>query len=262
MQKRPDKLTLRLLLLPILLAFPSLIRCQSTEKNEDRAELHAKLGISYYQNSNYPAALAELKKAEELNPKDPLIQNNIGLVYFMRERFDLAESAIRKAISINPKYTDAKNNLARVLIEVKKYPEAQKYMDEVLEDLTYGGLERAYVNQGLIHFRQAKYALAEASFKRAVSHQKDSCLANNFLGQSIFEQGDYERARAILDRAIGFCQKLLIDEPHYYSAISYYRSGDPDRAKARFEEIIKFYPNGRYLEKSRQMLSLFKKGEE
>ena len=235
--------------------------CQTSEKEKEKAELRLKLGVSYYQSANYPQALAELQKANELDPENQYVQNNLGLTYFMREKLDLAEKFIKKALDIDPKYTDARNNLVRVYIEQKDYRKAQSEMDKVFADLTYGGLERAYINQGLIDFNQKKYSHSEKSFSKAVEYQKDSCTAYNYWGRSVFEQADYARASRSLDRAISFCQKVLVDEPHYYSALSYYRAGDVDRSKARFEEITRIYPNGKYFEKSKQMLDLIRKAQ-
>jgi type IV pilus assembly protein PilF len=144
---------------------------------------------------------------------------------------------------------------------VKNYKKAQIEMNLVLADLTYGGLERAYSNQGLLDFNQQKYPSAEKAFSKALEYRRESCLANNYLGRSIFEQGDYERAARALDRAISFCQKSMIDEPHYYSALAYFRAGDQARSKTRFEEIVRIYTNGKYHDKSRQMLDLIGKAD-
>lgn len=235
--------------------------CQTDPKNKERAALHLKLGVSFYESGSYPEALSSLLSASELDPDNPTIQNNLGLVYFMRERYDLAEKHIRRAVDLLPSYTDARNNLVRVYIEAKNYKKAQIEMNLVLADLTYGGLERAYSNQGLLEFNQQRYSSAEKAFLKAVEYKRDSCFANNYLGRAIFEQGDYERAARALDRAVSFCQKAMIDEPHYYSALAYFRAKDKARARARFEEIIRIYTNGKYQEKSRQMLDLLGKAD-
>ncbi|MBL7672176.1 MAG: tetratricopeptide repeat protein [Bdellovibrionaceae bacterium] len=235
--------------------------CQTDPKNKEKAALHLKLGVSFYESGSYPEALSSLLSANELDPENPTIQNNLGLVYFMRERYDLAEKHIRRALDILPSYTDARNNLVRVYIEAKSYKKAQIEMNLVFADLTYGGLERAYANQGLLDFNQQKYPAAEKAFLKAIEYKRDSCFSNNYLGRAIFEQGDYERAARALDRAVSFCQKSMIDEPHYYSALAYFRAKDQARARTRFEEIVRIYINGKYQDKSRQMLDLLGKAD-
>lgn len=237
----------------------SLVGCQTNEKEKEKAALHLQIGMSHYTAGNYPLALSEMLKANELDNSNPAILNNLGMTYFMRGKSDLAEKTLRHCLEIDPKNTEARNNLVRVLIDQKDYTRAQSEMDKVFADLTYGGLDRAYLNQGFLFFNMNKFAQAEKAFGKAIDQQKDNCVSRNYFARSIFEQADYPRAATAFDKAISFCQKVLFDEPHYYSALSYFRAGDKDRAKARFQEITRIYPNGKYLEKSRQMVDLLGK---
>lgn len=204
-------------------------------------------------------ALTEFLEADKLDPRNPAILNNLGLCYFMRERYELSEKHISEAIDISPKYTEARNNLSRVLIERGKFAEAEKQLRVVLEDLTYTGQDRAYMNLGLVYFNQSQFEKARESFFQSVKLQRQSCSANTYLGRSYFELKNYIKAAETLDSAIGFCQKDQFDEPHYYSALTYYRLGEKGKSKARFEEIMKLYPQGQYRDKARGMLELLKK---
>lgn len=228
--------------------------------DKEKAELYMKMGVAQYEQGNYPYALRDLLKAKDLDSENPLVENNLGLTYFMRERYDLAEKSLRRAIEINPKYTDARNNLSRVLIEVGKNKEAEAESKIVLNDLTYASLEKAYVNLGLAQFNQSRFEEAKNNFSKAVEAQRDSCIAHTYYGRSQFELKDYRNAADSLDRAVGFCQRSLYDEPHFYSAVAYYRLGNKEKSVARFEEILKLYPSGKYREKAAGMLDLIRKG--
>lgn len=230
-------------------------------KDSEKAELYLRMGSTQFENGNYPAALGDLLKAEELDPSNPAVHNNLGLVYFMRQRFDLSEKHLRKAISLNDKYSEARNNLARVLIEENKFKEAEKEVRIVIDDLTYPAIDKAYINLGLIQFNQKKYNEAKDSFLNAINLVRDSCIANTYYGRSFFEMKDYAKAAPALDTAIGFCQRALFDEPHYYSALTYYRIGNKEKSMARFSEIVKLYPEGKYREKSKAMLDMLRKAE-
>lgn len=245
----------------IALCAVSVLGCASrSAEDKKKADLHLRLGVAHIESGNYPYALQELLKAQELDPKNPAIQNNLGQVYFYRERFELAEKHLRKALELEPRYSDARNNLGRVLMEEGKFAEAEKQVRAVIDDLTYGSPEKAYINLGLIKFNQKDYPAARANFSKVLQTQTDDCIANTYLGRSLFEEKDYGRATEALDRAIGFCQKNLYDEPHYYSALAYYRLGDRSKSVARFEELVKYYPTGKYREKAKGMLSLIRKG--
>ncbi len=246
----------------VLVSMLFLASCASSPEKADKASLHMKIGISFFENSNYPKALSEFLIAEELDPENALVQNNLGLTYFMRERFELSEKHFKKAISLSPAFTEARNNYARLLIEIGKYKQAEEELNKVLNDLTYGGLEKAYINLGLSNFKQKKYPKAVEAFLKAIDQQQDSCLANTYYGRSILEMGEYQRSLVALNRAVSFCQKILYDEPHYYSALAYYRLGEKEKSEARFNELIKMYPNGAYQEKAKAMLDLIRKGVE
>jgi len=239
----------------------SMLGCATRgEQDKKKADLYLRLGTAQIESANYPAALSDLLKAEELDPKNPVIHNNLGLVYFFRERYDLAEKHLRKAISFDARYSEARNNLSRVLIEEGKYAEAEKELSTVLNDLTYPNPEKAYINLGLAKFNQKDFPAAQDAFARVLKTVPDDCVASTYFGRALFEMSDYARAAEALDRAIGFCQKNLYDEPHYFSALAYYRLGDKAKSMTRFEELIKYYPTGKYRDKAKGMLSLIRKG--
>ncbi len=230
------------------------------QQDKKKADLYLRLGTTQLESGNYPYALRDLLKAEELDASNPVTQNNLGLVYFFRERYDLAEKHLRKALSLDSKYSEARNNLSRVLIEEGKFSAAEKELQVVLDDLTYASPEKAYINLGLAKFNQKDYASARTAFMKVLNTIPDDCVASTYFGRTFFETEDYAKATEALDRAIGFCQKNLYDEPHYYSALAYYRLGDKSKSVARFEELIKYYPTGKYRDKAKGMLSLIRKG--
>lgn len=210
---------------------------------------------------DYPLALQQLLKADKLAPNNPVIQNNLGLVYFHRNRMDLAQKHLKLAVELDPKFSDARNNYSRVLLEAGNFAEAEKQVRIVINDLTYPSPEKALINFGLIKFSQKDFPAARRAFQQVIKTQPDDCVANNYLGRTYFEESNYERSLEALDRAIGFCQSIMYDEAHYFSALTYYRLGNKSKSMTRFEELIKYYPNGQYREKAKGMLDILRKGQ-
>lgn len=233
--------------------------CTSFRVNQEAASLHQANGTSLYQNENYSLALKEFLLAETNDPESPTIQNNLGLTYFMKERFQTAIKHFENAIKLDPKFTDARNNLGRAYIEVARYQDAEKMLTIVTNDLTYPSQERTYINLGLNFFNQKKYDQAKDYFQKAIAIQPDNCFAHTYYGRSFFELKNYDASISSLDKAIEFCQKMLVDEPHYYSALSYYRLGETQKSITRFQEVIKLYPNGKYSDRSKGMLNIIKR---
>lgn len=245
----------------IALCLFGLVGCGTTRaENQNRSDLLLQLGITQIGNNNYPGALRNFLEAEKLNPQNAAIQSNLGLVYFLRQKNELSIKHFKRAIELEPTYTEAKNNLARVYIEDSQYQEAEQLLKQVLADLTFPDQNKAYINLGLSYFNQKKYAKARNTFATVINKSPSNCVAQTYYGRTYFEEGDYGQAAQALDRAIGFCQAELVDEPHYYSALAYYRLGDRSKSMARFNEIRKYYPNGLFREKAEDMLNLIRKG--
>lgn len=243
----------------VLLLF-ALTACSTvSQRDRERAALHLQIGTSHLTNGSYPAAMNELLIAEKLDPKNPLIQNNLGLAYLVRGRADQALNHINQALALKPDYTDARNNQARILIDLGKYDEAIAAAQKTTEDLTFPSPEKPYFNIGLAYFKSERFEQAKAAFQKSLEFQRDNCLAHNFLGRSYYELRDYSLAAKQLDRAIGFCQNSQIDEPHYYSGLTYFQLGQQQRAEARLQETIKLYPNGEYRERALQMLETIRR---
>ncbi len=228
--------------------------CETAPKNKEAAQLHLQIGTAQLSGGNYPLAMKELQEANELDPENEMIENNLGLAYFVREKYDLAEKHLSKAIKLKPKYTDALNNLARVHIELGRHDQAIKELDQVLNDLTYQSAEKAWVNLGLAYFQKGDFQVAKNKFTEAIKLNRTHCLAHTLFGRSELELDDFARASAELDRAIVFCKQSRFDEPHYYSGISYFRMGNREKGMARMQEVLKYYPNGKYAARAKNMI--------
>jgi type IV pilus assembly protein PilF len=235
------------------------VGCSSLSKDKESAELHHRIGTGHLSSGNYPQALSELLEAQKLDPSSATIQNSLGLAYYFRERMDLAEEHLRKAVSLQADFSEARNNLGRVLSDEGKFAEAVVELKKVIADLTYINPERAFTNLGMTQFKMGQFDEAKKSLAKALDIQRENCLAQSYFGRCFYELKDYKRATETLDRAVGYCQRILFDEPHYYSALSYYQLGKSAKAQARLEELIKLYPDGRYSDKAKSMLETIRR---
>jgi type IV pilus assembly protein PilF len=237
--------------------------CATTDHNRElneTAELHMQIADSHYNNGNYPLALKELLIAEDLNPNNPEVQAALGRVYFARDRFDLSEKHYKKAISIKPEFTEAKNNLARVYIEFGQLKQAEVLLKDVMLDLTYVNFPKAYANYGVLQFKRKDYPSAITYFKKSLERDRENCYTLVYLGRSYLEMKDTVLGVSQLEKSIPFCNQIDSDEALYYSAIALYRNHQEDKAKLRFEELLKLYPSGYNNEKAQKMLDLIEKG--
>ncbi len=245
---------------PIILALTIFLSaCASTDSaKKHRAQLHLELGTSYLARGEYPAALAELLKAESLDSSNPVVQNHLGIAYYVRQKMDSAEEHLRRAIRLAPEYTEARNNLARILMDQNKLTEAEKLLRISEKDLTYLEPEKTFMNLGLLEFKKQKYTQAALQFKKALELKRQNCTAGHYYGRSLYELRKYNLAALALDQAIEWCQASGYEEPLYYSALSYYSLGDRDRVRARVNELLKLKPESALVPNAQALLALIK----
>ena len=233
--------------------------CSTPGRSDEQAELYMRIGITHLEKAQYPQALKNLLKSAELNPKSPVVYNALGLTYYFRQREDLSEQSFLKSISLDPKATETRNNYARLLIIQKKYDKAYEQLKVAVEDLTYSTPQKSYFNLGYMYFEQAKYEQALVAFEKALSFAKEDCQIATYYGRAYFELKRYASANSAFNRAVELCQPILVDEPHYFSALTLYRMGETKQAATRLKETFTLYPDGVYREKARAMLDIVQK---
>ena len=231
----------------------------SSKEREEKAVLHLDLGNSHLQAGRYPLALTSLLAAEKLDSRNFRVHHSLGLVYFARDRHDLAEKHFKTALKLSPKSTSTRNELANLLINRKRFKEAEALLKESEADLTYPEPGRTYYLLGALYFEMNRYSEAIDQLEKSIKFAKNDCFVLNYYGRSLFSLEKYKEAARVLDQAVGLCQQNSFDEPHYFSALTYYRLGDVEKSRARFEELTRFYPDGKYLEKARSMISILNK---
>lgn len=240
----------------------TLLLCAScATNNEDsqrKALLHLQAGTHFLSTGNYPGAMNELLQAQELEPRNPTIQNNLGLAFYVRGKFNEAEEHFRKAVSYQQKYTEARNNLGRTLIELGKLNEAIKELTIATNDLTYPTPEKSYSNLGLAYFRKRDYVTASTNFAKSLQMQANSCNTMNYYGQTLFEQKKYVPAAESFDRAITICKKDNFDEPYYFAGLSYMKAGQREQSVARLEQLLQQFPKTAYQAKAQTLLDILR----
>lgn len=230
----------------------------NNEDQERRGLLHLQAGTNSLSTGKYPEAMAELLKAEEMIPNNPVVQNNLGLAYFVRGKLKESEDHFRKACNLQAKYTEARNNLGRALIEQGKYNEAIKELKIATDDLTYPTPEKSFSNLGLAYFKKRDFTKASEYLTKALQMQENSCSTMNVYGQTLFEQKKYISAAESFDRAIAICKKEKFDEPYYFAGLSYMKAGQREQSVARLEQLLQLFPKTAYQAKAQTLLEILR----
>jgi len=246
------------LLITIFILSSSACVSTSSPNNEKAAYSHFRLGVSLLTQNKKEKALEQLLIARDLDTKNEQVFNHLGLTYFFMKEYEHSIIALKNALDLKPNYSEAHNNLGRVYIEIKDFAKARIHLNRAASDLTYGHRDKVWLNFGLSYFFNDQYKKSENYFLKSISMNRKNCLAYNFYGRAQVEQENFKKAAKTLDQAIYHCRKKGFDEPHYYSAIAFFRMGYKAKAIARLQEGRKKFPRGPNRKKIDEMINLMK----
>ncbi len=109
------------------------------------------------------AAIAEWKKALEINPDDPMANNNLGTHLLKRGQLEEALPYFEKAANLKPDYADAQNNLGIVLLQRGRLGEAIEHLEKA-EEINPRNTQ-TYYNLGAAFYMQGKVTKALAEWR-------------------------------------------------------------------------------------------------
>jgi len=213
----------------------------STQLNRETAEATRNVGEAYLAGGNLIAALRELKKAELLNPADPITLYDIGLVYYYRGRYDQAIEYLQKAIQLKPAYAPAINTLGNAYSAMGEWDKAIRTYETIIEDAFYGTPHFALSNMALAYYQKKDLVQAERHFLEALKINPDFVNALGGLGVLYIEQGRYPEAVSRLERAVRKAPK--VGQLHFELGRAYRGMGDNARAKAEFSRAAELEPD-------------------
>jgi len=188
-----------------LILLLSMTACSSNkskpEPNKSKASSYnARLGAEYTRKGRLNLANEKLLKALEQDPGSAdanhyyaLLQQKLGLN-------QTADSYFRKALSITPKNPDLLNNYGSYLCQNGQYKSAAQHFMAAINDPLYTTPEFAYTNAGICIKKSGDNTTAEQYFRKALALKPKFSSALYQMAKVKFEQGDYNRAQAFLQR--------------------------------------------------------------
>jgi len=177
------------------------------QAKERAADFFNKLGLAAMAESNYAKAIANFKRATEVNPNDPVLWKNLGEAYLFAHFYKKAERSFLKALSLKPDY------------------------GEVLFDL------------GLLYYEQGEYKKAVQWFKKAANLDTydERYKAFFFLAHAYKKLNDLKNYERALQRAIDLYpayREALLELARYYE-----EKGNYSSAESYYRLYLSQYPN-------------------
>ena len=192
-------LTLFLTLLVSLTACSS-NKSKPTAKKSEASSFNARLGAEYTRKGRLNLANEKLLKALDQNPNSAdanhyyaLLQQKLGLNVE-------ADRYFRKAMSLTPKDPQLLNNYGSYLCQNGQYQSASQHFMAAIKDPLYTTPEFAYTNAGICIKKSGDSLTAEKYFRKSLALKPSFGSALYQMAKIKFEQGDYNRAQAFLQR--------------------------------------------------------------
>jgi tetratricopeptide (TPR) repeat protein len=180
-------------------------------------------------------AIDSYKRANELEPTNPLILTKIGELYLHKaemllrrqkeveatESLKEAKNNFQKAISLKADYSPAHFQLAIALIRENRVEEAIKKLEET-RLLSPFDTEVAF-QLGLLYYSGNQLDLAKAELERAVRLDQNYSNARYFLGLIFDKEGNKEKAIEQFE----WIEKLNPENPEVKTILENLRGGKP-----------------------------------
>lgn len=184
-------------------------------------------------------AIIALKRAIELNPKEPSYYFAIGVIWLTKPDLQEAEQVFRQFLRLLPGHAQGQMYLGYTLLKQKIYPEAREWLEKSIqkeaatpETLYYLGLIAQEQNEN-----QRAVRLLEQSIQLAPSFAHPHIA----LGSTYLKLKNYPRAQQELEIGV----KLNPDDSkaHYNLALLYARLNDSQRAQEQMQIVERLKSN-------------------
>jgi len=169
------------------------------EKNT-AAQYNARLGAEYTRTGRLTLANEKLQKALQQNPNSAEAHHYYALLQQQLEQTALADKHFRRAMQLTPKDPQLLNNYGSHLCKNGHYQAASKLFMAALNDPLYTTPEFAYTNAGICIKKSGNTQQAEKYFRKSLEVKPSFSSALYQMALLEFEQGDYARAQAFLQR--------------------------------------------------------------
>jgi len=139
----------------------------TNDQREKQAKSHYQLGIDALNKGLLPKAFDELMQSDAALPNQPHVQDALAYCWRLRGNLDKAESYYRKSIRLDSKVPATHNNYANLLLDMKRYKDAESEARKALEDPRYLNQHLAYMNLGDALLEQDHFNEAITAYRQA-----------------------------------------------------------------------------------------------
>ena len=180
-----------------------------TEKADKQKALEASTQAAreYIRDRNWEAAKRHLRNAIEIDDNDPQVHEALAMVFQNTGEIELAEDHFKRAVSLDSHYARARYNYAGFLFSERRYSDAARQLEKVVEDKLYENRSSAFELLGLCYLSEERPKDAEHAFRRAFLMDRDNVILMYRMADVYYRLEDFAASKQYYDR---FRQKAKV----------------------------------------------------
>ena len=176
----------------------------STSSDEDAAIANLNLGVAYLRQGRPELAVSILQRALSYDPRLVDAHSSIAVAFDQLGQLDEAEEHYQTAAQLEPADPGAANSYAVFLCRNDRWGDAEGYFRQAADDPQYSTPEAALANAGVCARTAGESGTAESYFRQALERNSVYPDALFHLTDLAYENEDFLRARAFMQRYLEF----------------------------------------------------------
>ena len=206
---------------------------KALEIDDTLAEAHAAIGsVKQYYDWDRTGAEQELNRAIQLNPNNSQGHHTYGTVLESMGRFDEAIAERKRAAELDPLSPAAIADVGYPFYYARRYDQAIEHYGRALELDPNFYWSYLWIGEAMV--QQGRYQEAIAEIKRAVALSADNTRTVATLGRAYAVAGKRVEAQQVIEQLLERSKHSYVSP--YYVALVYTGLGEPDQAFAWLEK--------------------------
>ncbi len=184
-------------------------------------------------------AVQSLKKASQHDPQSVFLYMELASLYLSQKKKELARDTLEKGLLIDPNHVEALIFYGNISQNLKQTQKATKAYQKVIQ-LAPQKEERVYLLLGNLWLESGNLDEALKVYQKLATHFPASFAGHFFIGKTLSEQGQTEKAETALLRALELEPNL--EEARFQLLKIYRGSGDHAKVVILYEELLQKNP--------------------
>ncbi|MCP4674819.1 MAG: tetratricopeptide repeat protein [Deltaproteobacteria bacterium] len=198
-------------------------------------------------------SIRNLVRSVEADPENDKAHYFLGVLFRGRDELEKSERHLRESLRLRQGATGgdrasvamAQNALGAVLLDAKKFDEAEKLLLESLDEILNPSPWLPRSNLGLLYIETGEYDQAIAHLRRAVFDQPRFCEGLFRLSRAYYLKKSYPETEAMLKKTLEVAEpecEILHQDVYNLLGMTYLRMERDNDAKEAFDQCTKLGP--------------------